>query len=106
VSRTLGCGFLEKVYENALCLELRRRGIKAEQQGPVHVRYEGEIVGDYVADILVEAKVIVELKAVPMTTQMHHMQCVNYLRATGLRVGLLLNFGGASLNVRRIVNRF
>lgn len=106
VSSILGSGFLEKVYENALCLELRARGLRFEQQPTVPVRYKGQIVGEYVPDLLVEERIVVELKAVHMTERVHHAQCVHYLRATSYRVCLLFNFGTASLSVRRIVNRF
>jgi GxxExxY protein len=106
VSGILGQGFLEKVYENALAVQLRRSGMRVEQQCPVHVRYEGEIVGDYIADLIVEDKVAVELKTVTFLDRVHRSQCINYLRATGLRVCLLLNFGQRRLEVRRIVHRF
>lgn len=102
----LGEGFLEKIYENALAIELRRRGVRVEQQRPVHVRYDGEIIGDYVTDLLVEGRVVVELKAVTFLDRVHRSQCVNYLRATGLPVCLLLNFGCRRLEVRRIVHNF
>ena len=107
VSRVLGEGFLEKVYENGLALELRRAGVSVKQQCPIHVRYEGgEIIGDYVADLLVEDRVMVELKVVTFLDRIHRSQCVNYLRATGLPVCLLINFGQRSLEVKRIVHRF
>ena len=106
VSGVLGEGFLEKIYENALVIELRRRGVRVEQQCPVHVRYDGEIIGDYVTDLLVEGRVVVELKAVTFLDRVHRSQCVNYLRATGLPVCLLMNFGRTRLEVRRIVHRF
>jgi GxxExxY protein len=105
VSNTLGDGFLEKLYENAMVVELRKAGLQVEQQRPVQVRYDGEIIGDYVADILVEGKVVVELKAVTFLDRIHRSQCVNYLRATGLPICLLLNFGQRRLEVRRIVYR-
>ena len=106
VSSVLGEGFLEKIYENALVLELKKRRVRVDQQCPVRVRYEGEIVGDYVSDLLVEGKVLVELKAVTFLDRMHRSQCVNYLRATGLPVCLLLNFGCRRLEVRRIVHNY
>ena len=106
VSSVLGEGFLEKIYENALLLELKKRGVRVEQQRPVHVRYDGEIIGDYVTDLLVEDRVVVELKAVTVLDRVHRSQCVNYLRATGLPVCLLLNFGCRRLEVRRIVHNF
>ena len=106
VSSVLGEGFLEKIYENALVLELKRRGVQIHQQCPVHVRYEGEIIGDYVSDLLVEGRVLVELKAVTFLDRMHRSQCVNCLRATGLPVCLLLNIGCRRLEVRRIVHNY
>jgi len=93
VSSTLGQGFLEKVYENSLVHELRKAGLHVEQQCPVQVRYDGQIVGDYITDILVERVVILEIKAAGGLDRVHYSQCANYLRATGLRICLLLNFG-------------
>ncbi|GAB4433619.1 MAG: GxxExxY protein [Anaerolineae bacterium] len=93
VHNTLGVGFLEKVYENALCIELAKQGLHISQQSPVTVYYEGEPVGEYFADILVENKVIIELKAVRELHGEHEVQLVNYLTATGINVGLLINFG-------------
>jgi GxxExxY protein len=106
VSSVLGYGFLEKVYENALRVELLRRGQTVQQQFPLQVRYESEVVGDYVADLIVGNEVVVELKAVTALDHVHHVQCVHYLRATGMQVCLLLNFGRRALEVRRIVNKF
>ena len=106
VSSQLGAGFLEKVYENALALELRRRGLRVDQQRSVDVRYDDEIVGEYVTDLLVEETVIVEVKTVSALGESHHAQCVNYLRATGLRVCLLMNFFHSHMRFRRIVNGF
>ncbi len=99
----LGTGFLEKVYENALLIKLRKAGIAVVQQAPVSVRFEGEIVGEYYADLLVEEKVIVELKAVSEIAKVHETQLVNYLKATGLKVGLLINFGEKIKIIRRVV---
>jgi GxxExxY protein len=92
VSNTLGSGFLEKVYENALAHELRKSGLKAIQQCPIQVVYDGIIVSDYFADIFVEDCVLVELKTVKAVDDVHIAQCLNYLKATGLTVCLLLNF--------------
>jgi GxxExxY protein len=89
----LGHGFLEKVYENALVIELRRRGLKVSQQAVIKVRYAGQVVGDYYADLLVEDCIIVELKAAESLGDEHFAQLLNYLKATGIEVGLLLNFG-------------
>jgi len=99
----LGSGFLEKVYENALSHEIRKTGLKAVQQHPVKVIYDGVDVGDYVADILVGDQIIVELKAVRALDNIHRAQCLNYLKATGYRVCLLVNFGNPKLEIRRIV---
>jgi len=93
VYNTLGFGFLEKVYENALLLELAKRQITATAQWPITVYYGENPVGDYFADILVEGKVIVEVKAVKQLAPEHESQLLNYLRATEIEVGLLLNFG-------------
>jgi GxxExxY protein len=93
VYNTLGYGFLEKVYENAMVLELTRIGLKVVQQAPIHVYYAGEVVGEYFADLLVADAVIVELKAVQMLAAGHEAQLLNYLKATPYEVGLLLNFG-------------
>jgi GxxExxY protein len=89
----LGPGFLEKVYENALALELRKAGIRVEQQARITVYYAGAIVGEYYADLLVENVVLVELKAVEHLGPAEEAQLLNYLRATPIEVGLLLNFG-------------
>jgi GxxExxY protein len=93
VYNTLGYGFLEKVYENALAIELRKMGLKVAQQVPVPVHYEGNLVGEYFADLVVDGKVIVELKAVKELASEHKAQLLNYLKATDYEVGLLLNFG-------------
>jgi len=106
VGNKLGCGFLEKVYENALCLELRKKHIGAEQQHPLSVYYDGIVVGEYFVDILVERKLLLELKAVQRFDEVHMAQCINYLKATGLSVGLLLNFGATKVQVKRVVRDF
>ena len=106
VSTTLGIGFLEKVYENSLLVELEAAGIRAEQQRPVHVSYNGKIVGNCVPDVLVEDELVVEIKALACIEPVHRLQCINYLRATDLKVCLLLNFGRPRLEVRRIVWNF
>ena len=105
VSNGLGCGFLEKVYENALAHELTGAGLRVEQQKAVQVRYDGVVVGDYVADMMVDGCVLVELKSVKGLDDIHMAQCLNYLKATGLNVCLLLNFGVPKVQVRRVVNR-
>jgi GxxExxY protein len=106
VSSKLGDGFLEKVYENALGLELRRAGMGVEHQRPFAVYYDGIVVGDYVPDLVVDNEIIVELKTVTVLERVHRLQCINYLRATNLRVCLLMNFGRRRLEVRRIVMKF
>ncbi|MBS1823830.1 MAG: GxxExxY protein [Acidobacteria bacterium] len=103
VSSTLGAGFLEKVYESALLLELRHRGIKAEQEVSYNVHYKGTKVGHYVADLVIEGKVIVELKCVECLASHHTAQCINQLKASGLRVALLINFNRPKLEWKRIV---
>jgi GxxExxY protein len=101
VSNNLGIGFLEKVYENALVIELTEAGLKAEPQKPISVFYKGIIVGNYAADILVEESVIVELKVAKIIEDSHEAQLLNYLRATNLQVGLLINFGTPKLGIKR-----
>ncbi len=103
VQNTLGCGFLEKVYENAMVVELSRAGISVEQQKPMQVRYQGAIVGEYQADLVVDGRVIVELKAASKLDSIHEAQLLNYLKATRVRVGLLFNFGCPKLQYRRFV---
>jgi GxxExxY protein len=100
----LGFGFLERVYENSLMIEVRKAGLHAEQQCPVKIYYEGEIVGDYVADIIVENKIILELKAIDKILDIHEIQLKNYLKATGIEVGLLINFGKSVEIKRKFVN--
>jgi GxxExxY protein len=106
ISRVLGVGFLEKVYENALVFELRRAGYAVGHQVPIRVLYEGRVVGEYYADIVVEEELIVELKASDAIARVHRLQCLNYLRASDLRLGLMLNFGTPRLEIARIANRF
>lgn len=93
VYNTLGFGFLEKVYENALMFELKKCGLNVEKQKPINVIYEGNIVGEYFADLIVENKVIIELKATESLIEEHELQLLNYLKATEIEIGLLLNFG-------------
>ena len=100
VHNTLGAGFLEKVYENALIIELGKAGLNVEQQFPIPVFYEKQKVGDYYADLLVENKIIIELKAVENMIKKHEVQLVNYLTGTGLDIGLLINFG-SSVEIKR-----
>jgi len=102
VYNSLGYGFLEKVYENALIHELGKMGLSTIQQKPVKVYYDGVLVGNYFADIIVENSVVIELKAVEALHESHSNQLINYLKATELEVGLLLNFGAEPQFVRRI----
>ena len=102
VYNQLGFGFLAKVYENAMMFKLNEKGLCATQQSPVNVTFEGKLVGEYFADILVDNKVIVELKAVSELSKAHEVQLVNYLKATGIKVGLLINFGEKIRIVRRV----
>ncbi|HEX8397396.1 MAG TPA: GxxExxY protein [Pyrinomonadaceae bacterium] len=103
VRKELGFGFLEKVYENALMVLLEENGIKAEQQVPIKVRFHGRIVGDYIADILVENSIILELKAQDKLADVHKAQTLNYLKATGLKLAILINFGKDRLDHERLV---
>ncbi len=103
VHNQLGFGFLEKVYENALMVALGDRDVHAVQQAPIKVRYRNVEVGNYFADILVENKVILELKAKANFASVDEAQLLNYLRATSIRIGLLLNFGPTKLQYKRLV---
>jgi GxxExxY protein len=100
VHKTLGSGFLEKVYENALMIELEQAGLRARQQSPIAVNYEGRRVGEYLADVIVEDLVICELKVGEAVGKEHEVQLVNYLVATGIDTGLLIHFG-KSVTVKR-----
>ena len=104
VSNTLGCGFLEKVYENALVHELRKADLQVQQQYGITVFYDGVVVGEYTADLLVEGVIILELKAVKDLDDIPLAQCLNYLKATNLRLCLLINFAKPKVEIRRIVN--
>jgi len=106
VSNELGVGYLEKVYENAMFAELCLRKLSVRQQVPITVRYKQIVVGDYVADLVVEDLVLVELKHVESLDDVHLAQCLNYLKATGLRVCLLINFGKEQVEWRRVVRDF
>ncbi len=103
VNRVLGAGFLEKVYENALVIELHERGLKADSQVPLKVHYKGKVVGEYVVDIMVEDQVILELKSVDKLQKIHEAQLLNYLKATGMKVGLLINFKYPKADIKRFV---
>ncbi len=103
VSNTLGIGFVEKVYENALAHALRKTGLQVVQQYPIAVSFDGVLVGEFAADLLVDSTVLVELKAVSMLMQEHMAQALNYLRATGLPVCLLINFGKPKIEIQRLL---
>ncbi|HEY3400722.1 MAG TPA: GxxExxY protein [Geothrix sp.] len=103
VSSSLGVGFVEKVYENALVYELRKQGLGGEQQKGLEVWYDGVAVGDFTVDLLVEGTLLVELKAVKALDDMHLSQALNYLRASGQRVCLLINMGTSKPEIRRLV---
>ena len=103
LNRVLGPGFLEKVYERSLVLELKSKGLKTKSQVPIKVHYKGEIVGDYTPDIIVEDRVIIELKAQEVLHPAHEAQLLNYLKATELKVGLLVNFTYPKATIKRMV---
>ena len=103
VRQELGFGFLEKVYENALMVLFEENRIKVQQQAPIKIHFHGRIIGDYIADILVEDQIILELKAQEKITNVHKAQTINYLKATGLHLAILLNFGKTILEHERIV---
>jgi GxxExxY protein len=103
VYRILGPGFLEKVYENALMIELNNRGLKSRNQVPVSVQYKGNLVGDYYADIVVENIVIIELKAIEKLQKIHEAQMLNYLKATKFEIGLLINFTHPKAQIKRYI---
>ena len=103
VNRVLGAGFLEKVYERALLLELGERDLKAESQAPINVKYKNHNVGEYFADIVVEDKIILELKAIDSLQKIHEAQILNYLKATGNKIGFLINFTHPKAEIKRFV---
>src|SRR5262245_56912326 len=102
-ANALGCGFLEQVYHNALHHELMKVGLCVETEKEIKVWYDGTIVGNFFADLLVEGCVLIELKAMKALDEVHMAQCMNYLKATGLKVCLLFNFGAPKLQIKRIV---
>ena len=106
VYNKMGFGFLESVYEKCLLIELHKAGLNAESQRPIKVSYENEIVGEFVADIIVNDSVILELKSVRQIIRTHEVQLVNYLVATGKPVGLILNFGETKVEIKRKVREF
>lgn len=104
VSNTLGNGFLEKVYQNALFYELTKSGFNVKQQYPLEVFYEDKVVGEYFADLLVENKIILELKAAKSLEDIHLAQILNYLKACNMEFGLLINFGTPRVEIKKVVN--
>ncbi len=106
VSNELGSGFLESVYENTVLIALRDEGLRAAAQVPLQVPFRGKIVGNFVADVVVEDRLLVELKAVKALSSEHMAQVLNYLKATKIEVGLLINFGNPKLAYRRFNNNF
>ncbi len=103
VNKELGPGFLEKVYENALMFELPNRGLKAKNQVPIKVKYKGNEVGEYFADIVVEDQIILEIKTVDSLQKIHEAQLLNYLKATGFKVGILVNFKKTKAEIKRFI---
>jgi len=105
VYNTMGFGFLESVYEKCMVIELQNAGLKVEQQKRIPVTYKGKSVGDFAADLVVEGKIIVELKSIQKLTKANEVQLVNYLVATGMPVGLLINFGETKAEIKRKVRQ-
>jgi GxxExxY protein len=101
VINELGAGFLESVYEKSLAIALQEKGLRVQCQHPIQVHFRNRIVGDFYADLFVESKVVVELKAVKAISPEHQAQIINYLKATGIEVGLLINFGSPKLEYKR-----
>ena len=106
VSKELGIGFIESVYEKALIVALEQKGLKVESQVMLKVKFRGIVVGEFRADLLVENKILIELKAVGNFVNEHFAQILNYLKATEIEVGLIVNFGNPKLEYRRFNNRF
>jgi len=102
VNKELGAGFLESVYQNALIIALKEKGLQVEREYPLTVTFRQQTVGQFYADLLVEGKVIVELKAITALADVHKAQVINYLKATGIEVGLLVNFGNPKLEYNRL----
>lgn len=101
--KTLGAGFLEKIYEEALLIELVSQGLKAEPQKAIIVHYKGKQIGNYIADIIVEDKILLELKSVKELSKAHEAQILNYLKATGIEIGLLINFQHPKATIKRFI---
>ena len=105
VHKNLGFGFLESIYRNALMIELSKAGLQADMEKKIRVHYDGQSIGDFVADVIVENKIILELKCIKQNNPMHEAQLVNYLKATGIEVGLLINFGEQVEIKRKVLDR-
>ena len=105
VHRNLGFGFLESVYRNALMIELAKVGLVTEMEKNLQVHYDGQMIGDFIADVIVENKIILELKCIKQINPVHEAQLVNYLKATGIEVGLLINFGEKLEIKRKVLDR-
>ena len=103
VSNSLGCGFLEKVYKNALVHDLLKQGLKVDRERAIKVQYDGVVIGDYIADLIIEDSVLVEVKNIEHLGNPQVAQCLNYLKATGIRIGLLMNFGTPRVEIKRLV---
>lgn len=106
VGTGLGIGYAEKIYENALIFEMRSRGLNVEQQVPLQVFYKGVLVGEFIADVVVEGCILLELKAKSAIVEAHVAQCLNYLKTTGLSLALILNFGTTRVQTKRVVRNF
>lgn len=106
VSNELGIGYLESVYEKSFLIALRQKGLKAENQIPLQVKFRGEAVGEFFVDVLVEKKVLIELKVAGGLSKENFAQTINYLKATGIEIGLLVNFGTPKIEYRRFTNKF
>jgi len=102
--RVLGIGFLESVYEESLAYEFELNGIKFQRQKPIDVMYKDKVIKQFVCDFIVEDKILVEIKALKKISEIEYAQVINYLKATGIKVGLLINFGSASLEYKRFMN--
>ena len=103
VNKIIGAGFLEKVYESALLIELQALGLNAEAQVPIQIRYKGRKIGDYLADVVVEDQVILDLKSVDQLQSIHETQLLDSLKATGYKVGLLINFSYPKTHIKRLI---
>ena len=106
VGNELGVGYLESVYENALCIALRQKDLQVSRQVPLKVSFRGVIIGDFKADLMINEKIIVEIKVAANLLNEHYAQILNYLKTAGIEVGLVINFGTPKIQYRRFENRF